>query len=97
MAFIRKYGNFPALFVPDEGELVLASRSAAKPFRLAVITKVRRAAHNKIRVDFVWMEGAQQGVKGNVYVSTEDTVPLIRRVPKGYRARQTPPPDGGGA
>ncbi len=90
MVMIRRYGEFPALFVPDEGEVVIASRSPAGPFLRAAVTKVRRAAHDRIRVDFVWLDswpvsptgtGHQAGEKGHVYIALDDPVPLIRRVP----------------
>lgn len=87
---IRRYGEFPALFVPDEGEVVLAARSPAGPFLRAAVTRVRRSAEDFIRVDFVWLENAltsptgtghTAGDKGNVYVRRDDRIPLIRRVP----------------
>jgi hypothetical protein len=104
MAIIRRYGLYPAFFVPDEGERVLASRSPAGPFCEAYVTLVRRASRDTVRIDFVWQEtdpvspygtGVHEGEKGHVYVSTGDTVPLIRRIPYGYRRRQNtdPPPD----
>jgi hypothetical protein len=90
MAMIRRYGEFPALFVPDEGEVVLASRSPAGPFLKAAVVKVRRSAEDYIRVDFEWLEsspvsaegtGNRAGEKGNVYIHLDDPLPLIRRVP----------------
>jgi hypothetical protein len=90
MAMIKRYGELPAVFVPDEGEVVIASRSPAGPFLRAAITKVRRARDGFIRVDFVWLEAApyqhngkpiSPGDKGHVYVRRDDRVPLIRRVP----------------
>jgi len=87
---IRRYGEFPALFVPDEGEVVLAARSPAGPFLRAAVTRVRRSAEDFVRVDFVWLEsvlaspsgtGHRVGEKGNVYVHRDDRIPLIRRVP----------------
>jgi hypothetical protein len=86
---IRKYGEWPAFFVPDEGEVVLASRSVAGPLLRAAVTRVRRASREKIRVDFVWLEPCPRaingdpirvGQKGNVYIATDDEIPLIRRV-----------------
>lgn len=106
---IRKYGDFPAVFVPDEGEVVLASKSPAGPFLRAVVVKVRRASRGKIRVDFRWLESndgtfldapAVDGEKGNVYIATDDKVPLIRRVPArpkpGTAPGGTPEHNGGG-
>lgn len=90
MAMIRRYGQFPAVFVPDEGEVVLAARSPAGPYLRAAVTTVRRASEERIRVDFVWLESAavsphgtghRAGEKGNAYIAKDDPVPLIRRVP----------------
>lgn len=90
MNMIRRYGEFPALFVPDEGEVVLASRSPGGPYLKASVTKVRRALRDRVRVDFVWLQswpvsasgtGHQKGEKGHVYVTLNDAVPLIRRIP----------------
>lgn len=87
---IRRYGPLPALFVPDEGEVVLAARSKAGPFVRAAVTRVRRSARDYVRVDFVWLDsapvsasgtGIMQGQKGNVYIHRDDVIPLIRRVP----------------
>ena len=92
MTMLRRYGEFPAVFVPDEGEVVLASRSPGGPFLRAAITKVRRASRDKIRIDFVWLEGAltspngaghRPGEKGNVYISRDDPDPCIRGIPAG--------------
>jgi hypothetical protein len=88
---LRRYAEFPAMFVPDVGEVVVASLSPAGPWLRAVITKTRRASRGSVRVDFVWLEGTgptvctdgwEAGTKGHVYLWTTDTVPLIRRVPK---------------
>lgn len=90
MARIRRYDTWPAFFVPDEGEVVLAARSKAGPFLRAAVTKVRRASKDRIRVDFQWLEscehtvsgsGAYAGEKGNVYIRADDPVPLLRRLP----------------
>lgn len=92
MGMIRRYGQFPALFVPDEGEVVLASRSPAGPYLRAVVVKVRRALEDRIRVDFVWLEpwptspsgkAHTAGEKGHVDIALDDPLPLIRRVPGG--------------
>jgi hypothetical protein len=92
MALIRRYGEFPAMFVPDEGEVVLAARSPAGPFVRAVVVKVRRSADDFIRVDLVWLENCpvtptgkpvHAGDKGNVYVRRDDRIPLVRRIPAG--------------
>lgn len=92
MGMIRRYGQFPALFVPDEREVVLAARSPAGPFLRAVVTKVRRVADDFIRVDFVYLEdhpaspmgtGHYVGEKGNAYIRKDDRIPLIRRLPSG--------------
>lgn len=90
MALIRRYGVFPGLFVPDEGEVVLASRSPAGPFLRAAVISVRRASQGFIRVTFVWLESFEAhrqskaispGDRGSVYIHRDDRVPLIRRVP----------------
>lgn len=102
--FIRRYGNFPAFFVPDQGERVLAARSPAGPFCEAWVTSVKRHDRDRIRIDFVWCEsaeltptgsGVQEGTKGHVYVHADDVVPLVRRIPADYRRR--PPTDTCGA
>lgn len=90
MAMIRRYGEFPALFVPDEGEVVIAARSPGGPYLRAAVVKVRRRTEDYIRIDLVWLEASTAtpsgkpvapGDKGNVYVRRDDPVPLIRRVP----------------
>jgi len=90
MALIRRYGEFPAMFVPDEGEVVLAARSPAGPFLRAAVLGVRRAADDFIRVNLMWLEAHEAtatagpispGDRGRVYVRRDDRVPLIRRVP----------------
>lgn len=90
MALIRRYGEFPAMFVPDVGEVVRAARSPAGPFLLAVVTSVHRADQDFIRVGVEWLEdgGAsptgkpvRRNDKGSVYVRRDDRIPLIRRIP----------------
>lgn len=90
--YIRRYGRLPGLYVPDEGEVVLASRSAVGPFVRAAVVKVRRAHADTVRIDFVWLEdsaptldtdGYRKGEKGHVTVTTDGTAPaLIRRLPQ---------------
>lgn len=89
MTMIRRYGEFPAVFVPDEGEVVRASGSPAGPFLKAAVTKVRRRANGYIRVDFVWLEswpvsaegtGHRVGEKGHAFIRHDDRAPRIRRV-----------------
>jgi hypothetical protein len=88
--YIRRYGEFPGFYVPDEGEIVLAARSPAGPFLRAVVTSVRRASGGTVRVDVTWLQsspvsasgtGIQEGTKGNMYVHVDDAVPLVRRTP----------------
>lgn len=90
MTMIRRYGELPALFVPDVGEVVRASQSPAGPFTRAVVIAVRRTAGTAIRVGVEWLEDAsasskgtpvRKGTKGSIYISSDDAVPLIRRVP----------------
>lgn len=90
MGMIRRYGKLPALFVPDEGEVVLISRSVAGPYLRAVVLRVRRRAEGMVRVDFEWRESSERsatgepirvGDKGNVYVSLDDPIARIRRIP----------------
>lgn len=90
MSMIRRYAQFPAMFVPDVGEVVKASRSPGGPFLKAVVTHVHRTAEDFIRVDFEWLEsadvtptgtGARAGEKANAYIRRDDKVPLIRRLP----------------
>ena len=89
MAMIRRYGELPALFVPDEGEVVRASRSPAGPYLRAVVVRVRRRLDH-IRVDVEWLEGSdvtptgrtvEAGTKGHMEIHEDDPVPLIRRIP----------------
>lgn len=87
---IRRYGDLPALFVPDVGEVVLAARSPAGPYLRAAVTSVRRRHSGCIRVDFVWLQSstvaadtrpAEVGAKGHAEIREDDPMPLIRRVP----------------
>jgi hypothetical protein len=82
--------EFPAFYVPDEGEVVIAARSRSGPYLRAAVTLVRRASQNKIRVNFVWLEDCAdtvtgvpvvKGTKGHAYISTDDKAPLILRLP----------------
>jgi len=91
MALIRRYAEFPRMFTPDEGEIVLVARSLAGPFRRAAVTMVRRASDERLRINFVWLEdvpatpnheGDKAGSGGHVYISTRDRMPLIRRTPQ---------------
>lgn len=90
MALIRRYGEFPAMFVPDVGEVVRAALSPAGPYVRAVVTSVHRADRDFIRVGVQWLEdggaspGAKpvrKGIKGSVYIRRDDRIPLIRRIP----------------
>jgi hypothetical protein len=90
MAIIRRYGDLPAVFVPDEGEVVIAARSPAGPYLRAAVTKVRRRLEGYVRVDFVWLEdavtsptgtGCRTGEKGHVDIHRQDPTPLIKRLP----------------
>lgn len=99
--YIRRYADLPGLYVPPEGEVVCVARSRAGPYCLAAVVKVRRAARDRIRIDFVWLESAPHspankppvtGESGHVYVSEDDPIPLVRRVPRGYLPREVPPP-----
>lgn len=91
--YIRRYADFPGLYVPDPGEVVLASRSASGPFITAAVTSVKRRQRDAVRIDFVWLESAPAestvegkpyiaGTKGHVTV-TKDGPSLIRRRPVG--------------
>lgn len=90
MAMIRKYDQWPAFFVPDRGEIVLAARTPAGPFLRVAVLLVRRRASGKARVDFEYLDDSdctvsgvpiRVGDKGNVYITEDDKVPLIRRLP----------------
>lgn len=90
MSMIRRYKQWPAMFVPDVGEVVLAARSPAGPFLRAVVLYTDRRAEDFIRVGFEWLENypltpkgkeVVAGTTGNVYVRRDDRIPLIRRVP----------------
>jgi hypothetical protein len=85
MALIRRYGEFPAMFVPDQGEIVLASHSPAGPFARAVVLSVHRAADDFIRVSLQWPDDPERP-NSSVYVRRDDRVPLIRRVPSERKA-----------
>lgn len=93
MAYIRKYGRLPGLYVPDVGEVVIASRSTSGPWARAVVTSVYRCkGGERVRIGFQWLEnteptrytdGYRAGEKGNVYVSVDPAEPcLIRRLVK---------------
>lgn len=99
MAMIRKYDRWPAFFVPDKGEIVLAARTPAGPFLRVAVLLVRRRASGKARVDFEYLDSSDHtvsgtpiraGDKGNVYIAEGDKVPLVRRIPKGYVPRSDP-------
>lgn len=90
MGMIRRYGDLPAVFVPDEGEVVLASRSPAGPYLRVAVVKVRRRYEGFFRVDYVYLEdhpasptgtGHRVGDKGYAYIRKDDRIPLIRRIP----------------
>lgn len=91
--YIRRYADFPGLYVPDEGEVVLASRSASGPFIRAAVTSVKRRQKDAVRVDFVWLDSVPEGstVEGKTYIAgtkghvllTSDGPSLIRRRPVG--------------
>lgn len=99
MGRLRKYGEFPLFLVPDEGEIVLASKSPAGPFLRAAVLTVRRASRDQIRVSVMWLEsspvsasgsGAEEGTQVSIYVHKDDSVPLVRRLPApGTRAADT--------
>jgi hypothetical protein len=80
MGLIRRYGQFPAMFVPDQGETVLASHSPAGPFTRAVVLSVHRAADDFIRVSVQWIDEPDRP-NTSIYVRRDDQVPLLRRVP----------------
>lgn len=95
--YIRRYADLPGLYVPDVGEVVIASRSASGPWVPAVVTLVQRRLRNTVRINFEWLEdsgptvqtpGYHRGEKGHVTISLDGTGPvLIRRRPR---------PQGGG-
>lgn len=94
MGTLRKYGEFPAFFVPDEGEVVLAARSVGGPYLRAAVTSVRRASRERVRIDFRYLEaspvsatgkGCEVQEKGHVYIHVSDRVPRIRRIPGQQR------------
>ena len=100
MAMIRKYDQWPAFFVPDRGEIVLAARTPAGPFLRVAVLLVRRRASGKARVDFEYLDDSdctvsgvpiRVGDKGNVYITEDDKVPLIRRL-RGKRKGATDVP-----
>ena len=87
---LRRYGDFPAFFVPAEGEVVLAARSLAGPFLRAAVVRVRRASQERTRVDYQLLEGSEHTVSGvpfvkgqmsHCYIHADDRAPLIRRIP----------------
>lgn len=53
---IRKYGDFPAMQVPDVGEIVKARRSASDTYLRAVVIVVRRMRDGAIKLRVQWLE-----------------------------------------
>lgn len=64
---IRKYAQYPKVFVPDVGEVVEARRSIMDDrFTKAAVTHVQRQRDGRIKLTVVWLEddpGAQVPIR----------------------------------
>lgn len=92
---IARYGQYPAMYMPSVGEVVLIRRSYADAYARAVITRYSRRKHRAIRYWFVWMEtvpgtAALEGAFNHVYIHP-GRPPLIRQINRG----QSPTPESG--
>lgn len=77
---IRKYGDIPASYVPDVGEVVDARTSSADDYQRAVILAVTRKNRSYLEFKVRWLatdEVAWVRVAADAWPSS------IRQIPKG--------------
>ncbi len=61
----RKYGNRPALYLPDVGEVVLARRSAVDVFVKAVILGIDQRRDGDLKIKVQWLgDDPKAGIAG---------------------------------
>lgn len=53
---IKAYGDRPAQYAPDAGEIIQARRTALDEFTLAVVEKVWRNRDGHLRLRIVWLD-----------------------------------------
>lgn len=88
---IKKYGDIPATYAPDVGEVVMARKSPAGEFVRAAVLGVRRKRGGILEVKVQWLasspavaEGDKPIIKGAVgWVQSGDWPPLIKQINKG--------------
>lgn len=79
---IRKYGEFPAVYTADIGEVVLARLSVGDPWGRAVVVRVMRRREGALRLTVVWLDGPRKGARLPV-LQVQGGPELVRRVPRG--------------
>lgn len=85
---IKKYGDIPALYAPDVGEVLEARRSVVDQWVGAVVLRVQRMRAGTLRVTVVWMaDDPSAGSQGKPivrhtrgWIVMDTRVPLIRQV-----------------
>lgn len=84
---IRKYGDFPATYAPDVGEVVLARKSPVQTFRRAVVLNVRRRREGGLRVSVQFLPGPGEEPTPPVTINTDATgrPEMIRQITSGQQ------------
>lgn len=93
--FLKYESQADGMHYPQQGEVVLAARSLSGPYTQAVVTRVRERYHNRVRINWVWLEnsgptmttdGYRAGERGNITVPRGGCPAFVRRI------EGTPPP-----
>lgn len=90
---IRKYAQFPALYAPDIGEVILARRAPVDQFTRAVVLFARRNKNGHLKVKVQWLDDYPEAgasgpkpIKANTIgwvIADPDKPPLIKQISRG--------------
>lgn len=96
MRMIKKYGEFPPVYAPSAGEVLLARRSASDKWVRAVVLDARRNRAGGVRIKLQWLESDPNALcgapgreapleAGNVgwVVARDGMPPLIKYISEG--------------
>ena len=62
---IKKYGQFPPVYAPSTGEVLLARRTPADKWVQAVVLDARRNRSGGVRIKLQWLESDPKATYGD--------------------------------
>ncbi len=84
---IQKYGDIPATYAPDIGEVVLARLKAADPWRHAIVLAVPRRYGDRLKLKIQWWDPDTRELGDFAWplVDPKGWPPMIKQITKGQQ------------